>query len=356
MSKRSRSAFSADNCGDHCHGDVTTILHIGNLKEETVRIIASYLLPSNAVNLSRTCQELHSQLSLSSTLPRLVFEEAFLEPIPAVKKYGFQLPVTTHAMVHSMTLRMTWSDVERSGWQGRFFVVENDYDETTIRSGQEPVFNMKQCVSEGATRETRFKYQGLQLTFPLRPNHCYHLWYAVTNPVDVDVDEVVARDDVDDVALPNLALLRFKVQYLVHEDSQLHPFQKAHDFLVKSKSFRPRDRMQRRGFNPCDGTAGWKELEEVHSDAVTSILESARHLLEKGLQMPPPMATFFDNFGVSEELLTPTMIELINNIWREQEQAIDNIWREHWQAEDVDQAVVRPFNTSEESSDESFSS
>ena len=341
MSKRSRSAFSADNCGDHCHGDVTTILHIGNLKEETVRIIASYLLPENAVNLSRTCQELHSQLSLSSTLPRLVFEEAFLEPIPAVKKYGFQLPVTTHAMVHSMTLTMTWSDVERSGWQGRFFVVENDYDETTIRSGQEPVFNMKQCVSEGATRETRFKYQGLQLTFPLRPNHYYHLWYAVTNPVDVDVDEVVARDDVDDVALPNLALLRFKVQYLVHEDSQLHPFQKAHDFLVKSKSFRPRDRMQRRGFNPCDGTA--KELEEVHSDAVTSILESARHLLEKGLQMPPPMATFFDNFGVSEELLTPTMIELINNIWREQEQV-----------EDVDS--IPTLSSSEESSDESFSS
>ena len=348
MSKRSRSAFSADNCGDHCHGDVTTILHIGNLKEETVRIIASYLLPSNAVNLSRTCQELHSQLSLSSTLPRLVFEEAFLEPIPADpnptgKKYGFQLPVTTHAMVHSMTLRMTWSDVERSGWQGRFFVVENDYDETTIRSGQEPVFNMKQCVSEGATRETRFKYQGLQLTFPLRPNHCYHLWYAVTNPVDVDVDEVVARDDVDEVALLDLALLRFKVQYLVHEDSQLHPFQKAHDFLVKSKSFRPRDRMQRRGFNPCDGTAGWKELEEVHSDAVTSILESARHLLEKGLQMPPPMATFFDNFGVSEELLTPTMIELINNIWREQEQV-----------EDVDS--IPTLSSSEESSDESFSS
>ena len=343
MSKRSRSAFSADNCGDHCHGDVTTILHIGNLKEETVRIIASYLLPSNAVNLSKTCQELHSQLSLSSTLPRLVFEEAFLEPIPAVKKYGFQLPVTTHAMVHSMTLRMTWSDVERSGWQGRFFVVENDYDETTIRSGQEPVFNMKQCVSEGATRETRFKYQGLQLTFPLRPNHCYHLWYAVTNPVDVDVDEVVARDDVDEVALLDLALLRFKVQYLVHEDSQLHPFQKAHDFLVKSKSFRPRDRMQRRGFNPCDGTAGWKELEEVHSDAVTSILESARHLLEKGLQMPPPMATFFDNFGVSEELLTPTMIELINNIWREQEQV-----------EDVDS--IPTLSSSEESSDESFSS
>ena len=347
MSKRSRSAFSADNCGDHCHGDVTTILHIGNLKEETVRIIASYLLPSNAVNLSRTCQELHSQLSLSSTLPRLVFEEAFLEPIPAGKKYGFQLPVTTHAMVHSMTLRMTWSDVERSGWQGRFFVVENDYDETTIRSGirsgQEPVFNMKQCVSEGATRETRFKYQGLQLTFPLRPNHYYHLWYAVTNPVDVDVDEVVARDDVDEVALLDLALLRFDVQYLVHEDSQLHPFQKAHDFLVKSKSFRPRDRMQRRGFNPCDGTAGWKELEEVHSDAVTSILESARHLLEKGLQMPPPMATFFDNFGVSEELLTPTMIELINNIWREQEQV-----------EDVDSILT--LSSSEESSDESFSS
>ena len=348
MSKRSRSAFSADNCGDHCHGDVTTILHIGNLKEETVRIIASYLLPSNAVNLSRTCQELHSQLSLSRTLPRLVFEEAFLEPIPADpnptgKKYGFQLPVTTHAMVHSMTLRMTWSDVERSGWQGRFFVVENDYDETTIRSGQEPVFNMKQCVSEGATRETNFKYQRLQLTFPLRPNHCYHLWYAVTNPVDVDVDEVVARDDVDEVALLDLALLRFKVQYLVHEDSQLHPFQKAHDFLVKSKSFRPRDRMQRRGFNPCDGTAGWKELEEVHSDAVTSILESARHLLEKGLQMPPPMATFFDNFGVSEELLTPTMIELINNIWREQEQV-----------EDVDS--IPTLSSSEESSDESFSS
>ena len=343
MSKRSRSAFSADNCGDHCHGDVTTILHIGNLKEETVRIIASYLLPSNAVNLSRTCQELHSQLSLSSTLPRLVFEEAFLEPIPAVKKYGFQLPVTTHAMVHSMTLTMTWYDVERSGWQGRFFVVENDYDETTIRSGQEPVFNIKQCVSEGATRETRFKYQGLQLTFPLRPNHCYHLWYAVTNPVDVDVDEVVARDDVDEVALLDLALLRFDVQYLVHEDSQLHPFQKAHDFLVKSKSFRPRDRMQRRGFNPCDGTAGWKELEAVHSDAVTSILESARHLLEKGLQMPPPMATFFDNFGVSEELLTPTMIELINNIWREQEQVGD-----------VDSILT--LSSSEESSDESFSS
>ena len=343
MSKRSRSAFSADNCGDHCHGDVTTILHIGNLKEETVRIIASYLLPSNAVNLSRTCQELHSQLSLSRTLSRLVFEEHFLEPIPAGKKYGFQLPVTTHAMVHSMTLRMTWSDVERSGWQGRFFVVENDYDETTIRSGQEPVFNMKQCVSEGATRETRFKYQGLQLTFPLRPNHCYHLWYAVTNPVDVDVDEVVARDDVNEVALLDLALLRFDVQYLVHEDSQLHPFQKAHDFLVKSKSFRPRDRMQRRGFNPCDGTAGWKELEEVHSDAVTSILESARHLLEKGLQMPPPMATFFDNFGVSEELLTPTMIELINNIWREQEQVGD-----------VDSILT--LSSSEESSDESFSS
>ena len=322
-------------------------MHIGNLKEETVRIIASYLLPSNAVNLSRTCQELHSQLSLSSTLPRLVFEEAFLEPIPAVKKYGFQLPVTTHAMVHSMTLRMTWSDVERSGWQGRFFVVENDYDETTIRSGirsgQEPVFNMKQCVSEGATRETNFKYQGLQLTFPLRPNHCYHIWYAVTNPVDVDVDEVVARDDVDEVALPNLAILRFDVQYLVHEDSQLHPFQKAHDFLVKSKSFRPRDRMEPRGLNPCDGTADWKELEEVHSDAVTSILESARHLLEKGLQMPPPMATFFDNFGVSEELLTPTMIELINNIWREQEQVGD-----------VDSILT--LSSSEESSDESFSS
>lgn len=342
MSKRSRSAFSADNCGDHCHGDVTTILHIGNLKEETVRIIASYLLPSNAVNLSRTCQELHSQLSLSSTLPRLVFEEHFLEPIPAGKKYGFQLPVTTHAMVHSMTLRMTWSDVERSGWQGRFFVVENDYDETTIRSGQEPVFNMKQCVSEGATRETRFKYQGLQLTFPLRPNHYYHLWYAVTNPVDVDVDDIFARD-TRQLPLLDLALLRFKVQYLVHEDSQLHPFQKAHDFLVKSKSFRPRDRMQRRGFNPCDGTAGWKELEEVHSDAVTSILESARHLLEKGLQMPPPMATFFDNFGVSEELLTPTMIELINNIWREQEQV-----------EDVDS--IPTLSSSEESSDESFSS
>ena len=347
MSKRSRSAFSADNCGDHCHGDVTTILHIGNLKEETVRIIASYLLPSNAVNLSRTCQELHSQLSLSRTLPRLVFEEAFLEPIPADpnptgKKYGFQLPVTTHAMVHSMTLSMTWSDVERSGWQGRFFVVENDYDETTIRSGQEPVFNMKQCVSEGATRETRFKYQGLQLTFPLRPNHCYHLWYAVTNPVDVDVDDIFARD-TRQLPLLDLALLRFKVQYLVHEDSQLHPFQKAHDFLVKSKSFRPRDRMQRRGFNPCDGTAGWKELEEVHSDAVTSILESARHLLEKGLQMPPPMATFFDNFGVSEELLTPTMIELINNIWREQEQV-----------EDVDS--IPTLSSSEESSDESFSS
>ena len=343
MSKRSRSAFSADNCGDHCHGDVTTILHIGNLKEETVRIIASYLLPSNAVNLSRTCQELHSQLSLSSTLPRLVFEEAFLEPIPAVKKYGFQLPVTTHAMVHSMTLRMTWSDVERSGWQGRLFVVENGYDETTIRPFEEPVFNMKQCVSEGATRETNFKYQRLQLTFPLRPNHCYHLWYAVTNPVDVDVDEVVARDDVDEVALLDLALLRFKVQYLVHEDSQLHPFQKAHDFLVKSKSFRPHDRMQRRGLYPCDGTAGRKELEEVHSDAVTSILESARHLLEKGLQMPPPMATFFDNFGVSEELLTPTMIELINNIWREQEQV-----------EDVDS--IPTLSSSEESSDESFSS
>ena len=129
--------------------------------------------------------------------------------------------------------------------------------------------------------------------------------------------------DTRQLPLLYLALLRFKVQYLVHEDSQLHPFQKAHDFLVKSKSFRPRDRMEPRGLNPCDGTADWKELEEVHSDAVTSILESARHLLEKGLQMPPPMATFFDNFGVSEELLTPTMIELINNIWREQEQVGD---------------------------------
>ena len=55
------------------------------------------------------------------------------------------------------------------------------------------------------------------------------------------------------------------------------------------------------------------------------------------------MATFFDNFGVSEELLTPTMIELINNIWREQEQVGD-----------VDSILT--LSSSEEYSDESFSS
>ena len=257
-----------------------------------------YFTQADMVNLSMTCKNLHSQLTLKKTSPRTILEEIEIMTDES-EQLLINIPVTNYARIYKAEVTACWSDGDKSGWQASFFVKQKCKDETV-----DPPNTVVIVDRADITGQSNFTRQGISLSFCIKPGYDYQLWYKVYNE---DMDNTPPR------------LLCIKVEYIM-----LQYVQKAQDFLVKSKSFRPWDRMLKKGTYRFDyEQETLQEIEEVHSDTMSTLWETVELLLcDKSAipKLPKPIVTFFQEFGLSETLLTVVMIKLIRNLWFEGQQ------------------------------------
>ena len=313
------------------------------LPKNITHTIASYLSLSCAANFSCTCKkwnllqttgsvQLLDNFSVASVILGKVKSYVICDvgkrccELQLRQSTGkvpfFEVPVTNFTTVHSITITAFWADVRRTGWKGIFFVTKDN----TVAP-----FDIECCVVQCETRETNFKYQTVELTFNPKPKHLYTLWYEVLNrPNREDEDEEMPGNFDDELAVNEILVeaeargeanlsTSIDLRYHILDDDRLH-FKRGFNFLLRSKSLRPWDRMMPPSVSPCDCVQSYlKKLEEAHKDTVLGFVDSAGELIKEKKQLPTPMANFYKSFGIKAALLTKDMLDLLSNILHEWE-------------------------------------
>mmetsp|Transcript_8543 Transcript_8543/g.14983 ORF Transcript_8543/g.14983 Transcript_8543/m.14983 type:complete len:301 (-) Transcript_8543:155-1057(-) len=250
-----------------------------NLLDDIPPLIAGYLPPLDAIDLSRTCRKLQSQLSLTATPRRRILTGFIRHDSNDDRHYGFQIPIISQVAVHSILVSMTWKDQGWGNRKGRVFVVAGG-GRVVYSSGIAP-HNLEQ----------------FSFTFEPRQNESYHLWYNVGGGGG-----------------HSLRLSNVSVQALVFDDPS-GCFGKAHIFLGKTNTFHPWDVM------------GSSHVHQFHHDTFNTILASTSHALTHGLQVLPPMISFFAVYGISEADLSLALIasiESVRNDWKQESSTYAN--------------------------------
>ena len=226
---------------------------------------------------------------LSATTPRVIISDFRGVSDGDERHYGFQIPVTSQVSVHTVKLSMKWNNRLIGGnIKGRVFVVSEDEHEPYDRSSRVEDFSEGSLVYASAAPTTaRSK---LTISFRPKKNKTYHLWYIGGGTRD------------------GLQLIDITVQYLVFDD-QSRCFREACDFLYYSN----------------DATSGpLDSLGFAYHDTMSlyleTILETTMHALVNGLQIPPPIVSFFHNCGVYSGALTQKLIATIISVRKDRVQ------------------------------------
>lgn len=255
-------------------------------------LIAGYLPPLDAINFSHTARKLQSQLSFTVARHRIL-RSFNRHDRNADRHYGFQIPIASHVAVHSILVSMDWKDQGWGNRKGRVFVVGEEKDRAHDRSvqGQSLFGGGRVIFSSGIAPHI---LEHLSFTFKARENESYHLWYVVGGGGG-----------------HSLRLTNVSVQALVLDD-RAHSFGKAHAFLAKSNAFHPWH------------VAGSPQDHQFRRDTLNAILASTSHALTHGLQIPPPIVSFFDSYGVSGTDLSVELINSIESVQNDWEQVMSN--------------------------------
>eukprot|EP00580_Thalassiosira_gravida_P005399 CAMPEP_0201654126 /NCGR_PEP_ID=MMETSP0493-20130528/45337_1 /ASSEMBLY_ACC=CAM_ASM_000838 /TAXON_ID=420259 /ORGANISM="Thalassiosira gravida, Strain GMp14c1" /LENGTH=399 /DNA_ID=CAMNT_0048130675 /DNA_START=61 /DNA_END=1260 /DNA_ORIENTATION=- len=258
-----------------------------HIPDDISPLVVDYLSRLDAVNLSRTCRKLRSQLSLTTTSRRIL--TGFIKDDQNdERQYGFQIPVTLQVAVHSILVSMSWKDQGWGNLKGMVFLVAEDKTRTYDRSGRKGLDGGRVIRTSDIAPHT---LENLSFSFTPRQHESYHLWY------------IVGGGGGHSLRLSNVS-----IQSLVFDDNA-RSFAKAHDFLRKSNIFHPWDVMAR---SP--------QVHQFHNDACKAILATTSHSLTHGLQVLPPMISFFSGYGVSSADLSIELIKSIESLWSEWEQ------------------------------------
>mmetsp|Transcript_21839 Transcript_21839/g.33154 ORF Transcript_21839/g.33154 Transcript_21839/m.33154 type:complete len:348 (-) Transcript_21839:312-1355(-) len=250
-------------------------------------LMVDYLPRLDAVNLSRTCRKLRSQLSFTTTRRRIL--TGFIkDDRDDERHYGFQIPVTSQVAVHSILVSMSWKDQGWGNLKGMVLLVAEDKTRSYDRSGRKGLDGGRVIRTSDIAPHT---LENLSFSFRPRQHESYHLWY------------IVGGGGGHSLRLSNVS-----IQSLVFDD-KARSFAKAHHFLRKSNIFHPWDVMARS-----------LQVHQFHNDACKAILASTSHSLTHGLQVLPPTISFFRGYGVSSEDLSMGLIKSIESLWSDWEQ------------------------------------
>lgn len=272
---------------------------IDQLLNDVPPIIAGYLTYLDVINLSCTCNQVRSQLSLNVTSPRPLLSVFLVDVRSDDVHHGFKLPVIVQVPVHSMLISMTWSDQGWGNRKGRIFLVAEKTNETygslgrhtdganpCIAYNRSEQFSGRRVVfSSGLAPHGEEK---LKITFQPRERETYHLFYVTGGGGGHSLD-----------------LKDVKMQTLLFGDSSRR-LVKAHDFLARSNVSRP-----------WDG-------EGFQADAMKTIVASTSYSITHGLRILPPILSFFDGRGISEADLTGDkggqLMDMIESLWNDWDQ------------------------------------
>lgn len=209
---------------------------MNNLVDDITPLIAAYLPAEDAINFSKTSKKLNSQLSLSSTTRWLI--DLSKDDCSNNHNYGFQIPIPLHAAVHSICISMDWED---QGWG-------NQKGHVLVTAGLNPMSDASSKIIFSSGIASHHAEQ-LKITFTPKEGVSYHLYYRVGGGGG-----------------HSLHLSNIRVRALMVETSFLKDYSKCHQFLVS-----------------------------CNDNAVTldTILATASHMLNNGMQIPPAMNSFF---------------------------------------------------------------
>ena len=237
-----------------------------NLPIDSIRQIGDYLSADDVVNFSCTSKRIRKQISLCSTTPRM-FVKAFLQSgNDDLFRYGFNIPIPTNSntSIHSVRITLNIGGNRKGGIQ--------------IRSNDGKVVYNHVQERHGAVE---LHGEPLHIEFNVSPNKTYRLYYKTGSGVG---NSVLLRD--------------CSIQLLLGRDKS-HVYSKSYSFVQKTETI-PLDTVQ-------------VERGQVYKDA---FLSSAEYMIKHdgGLQLPPPMVSFFNSHNVQESDLTFELIQLIKTI------------------------------------------
>lgn len=264
-----------------------------NLLGDILPFVADFLSPSDALKLSRTCRALQSKLSLTASPLRRILTNFVRHARNDDRHYGYQIPVplTPQVVVHSILVSMTWKDQGWGNRKGSVYVVAEEEKQAYDRSGQgQELFGGGRVVySSGiAPHES----EQLSFTFKPRASESYHLWYKVGGGGG-----------------HSLKFSDVSVQALVF-DNPSHCFGKACTFLERNQIFHPWDA----------NVNADSQCANVHHDTLNTVLASTIHTLTHGLEVVPPMISFFGRYGISEADLSLDLMMSIEKVWHDWKQ------------------------------------
>mmetsp|Transcript_5240 Transcript_5240/g.9631 ORF Transcript_5240/g.9631 Transcript_5240/m.9631 type:complete len:309 (-) Transcript_5240:94-1020(-) len=261
------------------------------LPEDILRKVVGYLASSGALGLACTSKSIRSQLSLATTNPRRILNKFYHHDCNDDIHRGFQIPVPSQQMVsvHSTRLSINWRD---QGWGNRksqVFVIATKKDQTPYESaGSVQIWNDERKEFGGGRVVYRSEIAPhsmgrLTITFMTKQEESYHLWYVVGG----GGGHAISLEDV-------------KVQSLLFGDSS-QTFAKAHNFLVESKIFGAWDQSRSTSNSP-------------NPHLLTTICETVSYLLKQSQNVPPPIISFFGDYGMSEMDLSVSLMDSIKSL------------------------------------------
>mmetsp|Transcript_34315 Transcript_34315/g.63271 ORF Transcript_34315/g.63271 Transcript_34315/m.63271 type:complete len:303 (-) Transcript_34315:1675-2583(-) len=248
------------------------------LPEEILKNIVGFLPPSGAIQVNKTCKNLHSRLSLTATCPRQILMKFSRKECDFSTHYGFQIPVPHQVTCHSMLLSMFCRGGQGERPKGKLFIVAEKRNFFYGRFGQR--FGSGRVVyASGMMYEDRRLY----ITFQPKENETYHLWYVgALYAGGANLRYVLSLSDLT-------------VQALVF-DNPLRCFGKAYNFLTRTETLR-----------------AWDHDQDSRDDAHIDI-DIERFLITLGEHLLPPLVSFADDYIVSEANLQLQLRRFIKSL------------------------------------------
>ena len=233
-----------------------------SLPIDSVRQIGEYLCADDVVNFSCTSKCIKKQISLCSTTPRMfirTFEKAGNDDN---FHYGFDIPIPiSYTTVHSVRISLKWRDQGWGNMKGGIQIHSND-GEVVYNSGIAP-----------------HRIERLFIELKVSPDKTYQLHYRAGGGGG-----------------HSLTLYESSVEFLLSGDKS-HVYSNAYNFVQRTD-----------GPTPFDSSEVGRG--QIYRDV---FLSSAEYIMNGGLEIPPPMKSFFTSH-VKESDLTLEFVQLIKSI------------------------------------------
>ena len=257
---------------------------MNDLLEFIPPLVAEYLPPTDALNLSFASKKLSTKLSFSTVATRQILTGMLKRNSDNAPHYGFKIPLPQQVATHSVCLSIDWKDQGWGNRKGEVFVVaeevgtSSDYDYREEFGGRRVVYRSPIAPHH---------LQQLTITFKPKEHEAYHLHYKVGGGGG-----------------HSLHLSNITVQFLVFDDDQCYI--KSHRFLDNCKVNHPWDEDE--------------DDDDVNAPALATLLASAVHLFNHDMPLPPPMLSFFGDRGISAGDLNLQLLGSIEILWNQRKQ------------------------------------